>query len=198
MGSGQQVGTGPVLEELVTTIRAAADHEGFGPEQVRAALDQALLREDDWLDEEFQDRHDEPVGKLYSIFTDPDGRWSMLVAVFAPGAWTPVHDHGAWAVVGTYRGREEEIWYRRLDDGGTSGEARLEPVLTRINPERTTTVVPDGTIHAVGALDDRETVSIHIYGTDITTQPRSTFDLDEGTETAFSPPVTSRTADQGA
>ena len=59
----------------------------------------------------------------------------------------------------------------------------------RSTPSGTVTIIPDGTIHVVEALDDQEAVSLHIYGTDIATQPRSTFDLATGIETPFSPPL---------
>jgi predicted metal-dependent enzyme (double-stranded beta helix superfamily) len=113
---------------------------------------------------------------------------SMLVAVFAPGARAPIHDHGSWAVIGIYRGREQETWFRRVDDRSVAGRARLEVDRTRINPGGTVAGVPNGVIHTVEALDGQEAVSIHVYGTDIVTQARSTFDLEAGTESPFSPP----------
>lgn len=42
---------------------------------------------------------------------------------------------------------------------------------------------------AVEALDEHEAVSLHIDGTDIATQLRSTFDFTTGIETPFSPPL---------
>lgn len=110
------------------------------------------------------------------------------MAVFAPGAQAPIHNHGSWAVIGIYRGREKETWFRRVDDGSVAGRAELGPESTRITPAGGVTTVPDGVIHTVEALDGQEAVSIHVYGTDIVTQPRSTFDLAGGTETPFSPP----------
>jgi predicted metal-dependent enzyme (double-stranded beta helix superfamily) len=131
-----------------------------------------------------------------------DGALAVLVAVFAPGAQAPIHNHGR-AVVGIYRGREKETWFRRVDDGSVPGQAQLEPEQTRISPPGTVTVVPDGIIHTVEAIDGQEAVSLHVYGTDIVTQERSTFDLASGTETPSTPrlqrPVrTERRADRTA
>jgi predicted metal-dependent enzyme (double-stranded beta helix superfamily) len=50
--------------------------------------------------------------------------------------------------------------------------------------------VPDGTIHTVEALDGVDAVSIHVYGTDIVTQERSTFDLATGREDIYRPEFT--------
>lgn len=189
MSVDSQPSAGPVVTDLIARIRAVSSSDDFGPAQIQDVLTEILNRDDDWLDQQYQQRDGEPVGKLYSLFRADDGRCSMLVGVFAPGAELPIHNHGSWAVVGVYRGREQETRFRRLDDGTVSGRAHLEPEKTWVNSTGTVTVVPDGVIHTVEAIDGQEAVSIHVYGTDIITQPRSTFDLAGGTEEPFSPPV---------
>jgi 3-mercaptopropionate dioxygenase len=104
------------------------------------------------------------------------------VAVFRPGVQAPVHDHRSWAVIGIYRGRERETWFRRPD-----GPGPLEVVADFTNETGTAHVVPDATIHTVAALDDREAVSIHVYGTDIVTQERSTYDRASGAVVPYRP-----------
>ena len=74
------------------------------------------------------------------------------------GAPSPVHDHGSWAVIGIYRGRERETWFR---PGPGDGPALVEDCVF-VNHPRTTHAVPDGIIHTVEALD--EAVSIHVTG----------------------------------
>lgn len=74
-----------------------------------------------------------------------------------------------------------------MDEPPLPGRARLEPLRTFVNETGTVSVVPDGMIHTVEALDRQDAVSIHVYGTDIVTQERSTFDLDAGTEQTFRP-----------
>ncbi len=54
---------------------------------------------------------------LTPLHRAPDSSWSVLVAVFAPGERAPVHDHGAWAVIGIVAGRERETRFRRGDTG---------------------------------------------------------------------------------
>jgi predicted metal-dependent enzyme (double-stranded beta helix superfamily) len=183
------MGTEPhtVVGDLIDRIGTAAAAADFGPHHVHDILQDVLRRDDDWLDPRYQDLAGEPVGKLYPLYRAPDRRWSMLVAVFAPGARTPVHDHGSWAVTGTYRGREQETWFQRTDDGSVPGRAQLVAELTRVNEPGTVCAVPDGMIHTVEALDGRQAVSLHVYGTDIVTQPRRTYDLDAGTEAPFTP-----------
>ena len=101
----------------------------------------------------------------------------MVVAVIAPGVALPVHNHGAWSVVGIYQGRQRETWFRRLDDGGIPGRAQLSVEDTFVHQRGTVRVLPDGQIHRVETLVSQPVISIHIYGTDIVAQSRSIFDL---------------------
>ena len=187
MNTESQPTTSPILTELISRVRAASQTDDFGPEQVRDLLTNVLSREGDWLDQKYQTRRGEPKGMLYPLFRADDQRCSLLVAVFEAGVPAPVHNHGSWAVVGVYRGRERETWFRRLDDGTFPGRADLEVDRSSVNSPGTVTVVPDGTIHTVEAVDGHDAVSIHVYGTDIVTQERSCFNVVGGTEDAFYP-----------
>ena len=66
--------------------------------------------------------------------------------------------------------------------------AQLEVEQTFVNQCGTVSVVADGRIHTVEAMDGQQAVSIHVYGTDIVTQQRSEFDPLTGTERVFRPP----------
>lgn len=76
------------------------------------------------------------------------------------------HDHRMWAVIGIYGGREQNIFYRRSEDG-----------LKRhgIKELHTKDVVPLGAsiIHAVINPLDQITGAIHVYGGDFFATPRS-------------------------
>jgi predicted metal-dependent enzyme (double-stranded beta helix superfamily) len=118
------------------------------------------------------------------------GDCSLLVAVFRSGAAVPVHDHGSWAAIGIYRGREREARYRIGD-----AEAPLDVVATLVNAEGDVTVVPDGVAHTVEAIGGNDAVSLHVYGTDIITQERSTYDVTTGAARPYRPGFTDPTAD---
>jgi predicted metal-dependent enzyme (double-stranded beta helix superfamily) len=175
---------------LAERLAAASADEGFGPQRALALLREALDSGDDWLDREHQYRPEGRDWMLYPLFRAADRRCSMLVAVFRPGVRAPVHDHGSWAVIGIYRGRERETWYRRTDDRSVPGRAEIEELRSFVNVTGTVHVVPEGTIHTVEALDGADAVSIHVYGTDIVTQERSTFDQKAGTEEVYRPDFT--------
>ena len=172
------------IDKLARQLGAVAAAPDFGPEWARALLADALATQHDWLPNTLQNRDPDVDWVLYPVYRAPDRRASMLVAVFRSGARSPAHDHGTWGVVGIYRGREREIRYRRRRAAG------LEVERTLVNPRGAISVVPPDAIHSVEAIDGRDAVSIHIYGTDIVTQRRSSFDPVTGEETFFTPDFT--------
>jgi predicted metal-dependent enzyme (double-stranded beta helix superfamily) len=176
------------IHDLADRIRdASAPGTGPDPERVRDILQEALASPGDWIDPAYQQLGEGDYA-LYPVYRATDGRCSMLVVVLRPGTPLPVHDHGSWAVIGVYQGREQETWFRRVDDGTVPGRAQLEVEQRFVNRRGTVGVVPDGRIHTVEAMDGQQAVSIHLYGTDIVTQQRSEFDPQAGTERVFRPP----------
>jgi 3-mercaptopropionate dioxygenase len=166
---------------LVDRLRVAAAGDGFGPHEVAAILGSWLSAGSEPLEPELLHRAPGQPWVLTPLHRAADSSWSVLVAVFAPGERAPVHDHGAWAVIGIVAGRERETRFRR-------GDAGLEMDRTSINPAGVVTIVPAGAIHTVEALDGQDAVSVHVYGTDIVTQPRHTYDPDTASAGPFRPP----------
>ena len=94
-----------------------------------------------------------------------------------PGQKTPVHDHCTWGVIGMLRGAEVGQDYRQFE-----GRLVADGDEERLEPGDTTTVSPTtGDIHLVrNVYEDRVSISIHAYGTDIGKQRRHVFDPDTG------------------
>jgi 3-mercaptopropionate dioxygenase len=86
--------------------------------------------------------------------------------VWLPGQRTPIHDHVSWCVVGVYEGRERETRYRAVE---VDGVRCLEPAgSVDARPGHVEVIVPSvEDIHAVTAVGDGPTISIHVYGADI-------------------------------
>jgi len=104
-----------------------------------------------------------------------------------PGAATPVHDHLAWGLVGIYRGRQEETFYRRLDDGSVEGRAVLQ-MSRRLVAEAGhfyTLLPPQDDIHYVKTLSDMPSISIHLLANDTACVWRHRFDPAADTVTPF-------------
>jgi 3-mercaptopropionate dioxygenase len=124
-----------------------------------------LLAEDDWLAPE----HREPDRDHYRqhlLHVSPDRDLSIVALVWLPGQRTPIHDHVSWCIVGVYEGRERETRYRAVEAGGRRWLEEVGSV--DAHPGHVEVIVPSvEDIHAVTAVGDGPTISIHVYGADI-------------------------------
>jgi 3-mercaptopropionate dioxygenase len=167
-------------DDLIAALHSLAATERLTPEHVRPLLADALADSTDWLHPAALRRDPAADWALHPLLRTP--RCSLIVAVFRPGAVVPVHDHGAWAVIGIYRGRERETRYRRA-----APPSPLQVVDTLVNEPGAVVVVPEHLPHTVVALDGRDAISLHAYGTDIVTQQRSEYDVDTGRARPYQP-----------
>lgn len=151
----------------------------------RAAFER-LLWTDGWLEERYQ--QGDPTSGMGSgigtwlLFRSVDDRLSLFSLVVAPGQSTPVHDHLRWGLIGLYRGRQLERFYRKLDDRG-----RLALVAEREcgRGDIYELIPPEGDIHSVTTISDEPSVSIHLLGGDIGCLWRHRFDLEAGEALPF-------------
>jgi 3-mercaptopropionate dioxygenase len=108
--------------------------------------------------------------QTHVLHVEPDGSFSIVGVVWRPGQVTPIHDHVTWCVAGVLQGAEDEELFT-LADGGT--------VLRRAGRNLTTAgsvtgFAPPGDIHLVRNPGPANTVSLHVYGADITRLGTST------------------------
>jgi predicted metal-dependent enzyme (double-stranded beta helix superfamily) len=117
----------------------------------------------------------EPAADRYRqhvLHVDPHGRFSVVALVWLPGHDTPIHDHVAWCVAGVLTGRERELRYERLTAPGERGLLRAgDTVLNEVGEVSVLAQGPD--IHQVTCASGDKTVSIHVYGADITSRGTS-------------------------
>jgi predicted metal-dependent enzyme (double-stranded beta helix superfamily) len=104
---------------------------------------------------------------------------SVTLTIFC-AAWTPrmnlmPHNHGMWANIGLYTGREDNIFWRRTADGiqAYGAEALFEGDAAAL---------PVDAIHSVTNPLQRFTGGIHIYGGDFFDTPRSQWNPETLTE----------------
>lgn len=140
-----------------------------------------LIRHDDWLPEECAVPH-ETYYRQYLLHCDPAERFSLVSFVWGPGQQTPIHNHTVWGLIGMLRGEEISTPYE-IRDGlcVPSGE----PV--HLKPGHIDAVSPEiGDIHkVVNAFDDRVSISIHLYGSNIGATSRNVFDPVTGAPKTF-------------
>lgn len=154
-------------------LLAATRDEGAILESGRALLSRLIAR-DDWLPEEFTRPHPDRY-QQYLLHCDSRERFSVVSFVWGPGQSTPVHDHTVWGLVGVLRGVEKVERFRRSADG------RLVPHDEQYLREREVDAVSPrvGDIHRVtNALSDRPSISIHVYGANISAVERATYAAD--------------------
>jgi 3-mercaptopropionate dioxygenase len=140
-----------------------------------------LVSHDDWLPDACA-AADPLKYRQYLLYGDPLDRFSLVSFVWGPGQRTPIHDHLMWGLVGMLRGEEEETSYTRDAHGRLHAQA-----VTQLRPGQVAAVSPDlGDIHVVAnALPDRPSISIHLYGGNIGTVQRHSFDPVTGEMVSF-------------
>jgi predicted metal-dependent enzyme (double-stranded beta helix superfamily) len=151
----------------------------------------ALLAADGWLPDECAkpdegSRMGGGIGQ-YALYRAEDGSLCLFSLVVPAGAATPVHDHLAWGLVGIYRGVQDEVIYRRIDDGSDPRRAKLD--ITKMQRlgrgEFYTLLPPVDDIHFVQTISHTPSISIHLLANDTACVWRHKFDVATGEVTPF-------------
>ena len=124
--------------------------------------------------ESFTPRSDRFANNL--VYRPHDRAFSITAGNWLPGQTTPIHDHLTWAVVGVYEGEERESLFRRTDDGSDLKRASLELASERINSKGHVTILGRAGIHRIDNVSKSPSLSIHMYGADIGSLERHSFD----------------------
>lgn len=140
------------------------------------ALLKTLVSRDDWLPDAFAQPNPERYQQQL-LHSDSTERFTVVSFVWGPGQATPVHNHTVWGLIGMLRGAEESQGY--VERGGRmvpQGEA------VQLAPGDVEVVSPTvGDVHRVrNLLDDRVSISIHVYGANIGAVRRHTYPAEGG------------------
>ena len=155
-----------VLNELIHSVRSVLASERDTGKVARwtAAALRPFLGNPGLLTPE-QQEPDPDRYRSHVLHADEEGRFSIVSLVWLPGQSTAVHDHVSWCVVGIHQGREHEVQYRVVSDGG---DRYLLPVGEQAFKEGSVSVLqPPGDIHTVYNPGPETAVSIHVYGADV-------------------------------
>ncbi len=118
------------------------------------------------------DERPSPTGTCQRVlYRDPAGRFSLVALTWRPYAMTPIHDHHAWGLAGVYRGCERETRFTWCDRPGAAPGLRVHGVRD-VTPGEVNPIVPPSDIHRVLNPGPLPTVSLHLYGMDVTVAPR--------------------------
>jgi predicted metal-dependent enzyme (double-stranded beta helix superfamily) len=163
-------------------VREVLDQQGVSRaalEQVKARLLALSRRRDLFSSEQFPLLHERST--MHVLAEKPDGLTLYAVAALGESA-TPPHDHTTWAVVVGIEGEETNRLWRRVDNGATPGQAKLEQVEeTVVAPGTGIALMPDD-IHSIHRASGAPLLHLHLYGRSIERLPeRKQFDLERGT-----------------
>jgi len=116
------------------------------------------------------------------LYVDQNRLFSLRLYLWAPGEYTPVHDHSAWGLIGTISGSFELIKFTRQDDGSDDNYASLiEADRIFLKPgEIEVTLSLDKGIHRTGNPTDQTVATMHLYGDPVKRSYINKFDPETG------------------
>ncbi len=121
-------------------------------------------------------------GGLKAIYKSPE--LTILNVVWKPEMVLMPHDHNMWAVIGIYSGREDNIFWRRLD-GDPQG--RIEAAGAKALSAGDVTPLGKDVIHSVTNPISKYTGALHIYGGDFFEAERLEWEAEGLTERRWDP-----------
>ena len=149
-------------DEIVAAVKA-----GAGEVEAVAEAVARLVR-----DPEHLERALGPVDRCGITVLTASPQLTVQRVVWPAGVRIPPHDHRMWAVVGVYRGREDNALFRRADH-------MLHQTGGRQVDTGEVLVLDADAIHAVANSSTAPCVALHVYGGDLEGTPRSTWTPDE-------------------
>ena len=105
--------------------------------------------------------------QAHLMHAEPDGSFSVVAVVWRPGQVTPVHDHVTWCVAGVLCGAEDEELFTLAGARGRPGAAIRPAGRNLTGAGSVTGFAPPGDMHRVHNPGPGVTVSLHVYGADI-------------------------------
>ncbi|GAA2748089.1 MULTISPECIES: cysteine dioxygenase family protein [Kitasatospora] len=103
--------------------------------------------------------------RLHLLHGEEDGSFSVAALVWLPGQRTSIHDHLSWGATGVHLGEECERRYRLISDGRA---ARLIATADVVSHQgEVCGFAPPGDIHRVVNSGTGTTISLHVYGADV-------------------------------
>ncbi len=152
-----------LVSACLTAVRSETDPRRAVKEIVeRTVADPAAI------DAAVRDRTESPMMTIWHRSEE----LTVLHIVWPPDVDLFAHDHNMWANIGIYGGREDNFFYRRLEDG------RIEPNTEKTLLVRDTVSLGPDVVHSVANPTREWTAALHVYGGEFFTTPRTMWSKD--------------------
>lgn len=103
------------------------------------------------------------------LHRDPDGLYTAVVMTWGPGQGTPLHDHaGIWCVECVVDGEMEVRQYDLLSEDGGAYRFQAQPCVDAVRGSAGCLIPPFEYHTLANRRDDRASVTLHIYGGEMT------------------------------
>ena len=160
----------PGLGELVSRLDAAVRLKGAEAitGRVKQDLCELLSRSTLDLPEAYRRTRAEGYARRL-VHQDEQLGYTAVVMTWAPGQCTPLHDHGGlWCVEGVVDGTMQVTQFDLMEQAGGS-YAFAERGRIRAGVGTAGSLIPPSDYHILGnALPDRPSITLHVYGGDMT------------------------------
>ncbi len=110
-------------------------------------------------------------GEFQQLYRGAD--LTVLNVIWAPWMTLLPHNHRMWAVIGIYTGREDNIFWRRVEGAGAIAAAGAKALAVK-----DAEMLGENIIHSVTNPIPRMTGALHVYGGDFFGVPRSEWDAE--------------------
>ena len=149
-------------DEFVSACLAAVRAGDDGRSAVRELVERAVS-DPGAIEREVRPRSESPMMTIWHRSEE----LTALHIVWPPDVDLFAHDHSMWAVIGIYGGREDNYFYKRLDDG------RIEPHRERTLLEKDVVTLGSSVVHSVANPTREWTAALHVYGGEFFRTPRT-------------------------
>jgi predicted metal-dependent enzyme (double-stranded beta helix superfamily) len=160
----------PGLQELVARLDEAVQLTGAEAitSRVKQDLCELLSRSALQLPEAFRRTRAEGYARRL-LHENPQLGYTAVVMTWAPGQCTPLHDHGGlWCVEGVVDGTMQVTQFD-MTGGGDGCYSFAERGRLRAGVGTAGSLIPPSDYHILGnALPDRPSITLHVYGGDLT------------------------------
>ena len=175
------------LEQYVRDLRTITAQE-TDPVKITdrvAPLAKKFAQSPGWFRPEYRECNAEQGFGVHLLHEEPNHDLAVFLVSWLPNRGTSPHNHKTWAVVVGIEGQEQEINYKRVDDGTKPGFADLKRGGERVMATGDIARCYPEHIHSVRNVGRDISMSLHTYGRHINYTGRSEFDLEQKREKPF-------------